>query len=109
MAQYRAGRYAEALKTLVPADRLNAAKLGGGDSVPADLALLARVLHRLGNEDEVGKLMDRLRRRARDGRWNNDEETAVLLREAELSVHGKPPPWPTEKGPQPAPAEPPKR
>jgi eukaryotic-like serine/threonine-protein kinase len=108
MAQYRLGQYQEALKTLARADRLNAQKLGGGDSVPADLALLALVHHRLGHEDEADEFVCRLQERMQNGRWKQDEDAGVLLREAELRIHGTMPPWPAGEGTQPAPAEKPK-
>src|SRR5262249_30887254 len=65
MAQYRQGKYEEALKTLTEADRLNAQRVGIGTngSVPADLALLALVHHRLGHAVEAGKFKSRLDQR----------------------------------------------
>jgi WD40 repeat protein/serine/threonine protein kinase len=107
MAQYRLAQDAEALKTLARADRLNAQKLG--DSVPADLALLALVRHRLGHEDEVVDLECRLYQLMEEGRWKGNEEAAVLHAEVELRLHGPLPPWPAGEGTPPAPAEKPKR
>ncbi len=107
MAQYRLGKYAEALQTLTKADERNARELKG--SAPADLAFLALVHHRLGHENEVCDILVRLHQRMQDGRWKGDEEAGVLLHEAELRINGTMTPWPPVEGAKTAPAEKPKR
>jgi WD40 repeat protein len=81
MAQYRLGRWQEALATAARADRLNAE--GQGGSVPADLAVLALAHLRLGNEEQARAYLARLRQRLGDERWARDEEARDLLREVE--------------------------
>jgi hypothetical protein len=94
MAQYRLGQYGQALQTLTRTDRVNARRIDGSGSgpVPADLALLALVHHRLGHEDEAGKFKSRLDQRMRDvywgGRPEKREEAEVLLREVEQRLRG---------------------
>jgi hypothetical protein len=97
MAQYRLGKYPEALQTLTRPDRLNAQKLGS--SAPVAFALLALVHHRLGHKDEVRELMTRLPPRTPDGRWKGDEEAELLLSEVELQILGTLPAWPAVEAP----------
>jgi hypothetical protein len=80
-AQYRAGLYAEAVRTLVQADGLNASSFGG--SIPADLAFLAMSYHRLGREDQAEGARRRLRTSMKSPRWSRDPEAQALLAEAE--------------------------
>jgi WD40 repeat protein/serine/threonine protein kinase len=89
VAQYRLGKYPEALQTLIRADRINATPAGG--SVPADLALLALTHHQLGNPDAARAHLERLRQgMAKDrGKRPNDEEAGALLAEAEMRIEGK--------------------
>jgi WD40 repeat protein len=84
LAQYRLGRFAEALATL---DR-------PGPSPPdaAALALLALAHHQLGHPEEAAASLARLRDLMKDGRGGQDEEAQALRREAELRVEGKAPP-----------------
>jgi hypothetical protein len=105
MAQYRLGRYADALQTLTRADQQNARRFG--NSTPTDLALLALVQHRLGNEDEVCEFLARLYQRLPGGPGPHGEEVEVLWHEVEVRIHGRPP-WPEGEGTQPVPAEKPK-
>jgi hypothetical protein len=105
MAQYRLGRYVDGLQTLTRADPLNARRIG--NSTPTDLALLALVHHRLGNEDEVCGLLARLYQRLPGGPGQHGEEVEVLWHEVEVRIHGKPP-SPGGEGTQPVPAEKPK-
>jgi tetratricopeptide (TPR) repeat protein len=55
-AQYRAGRYDEAIRRLEEGIRL-----GGGESPPEDWAFLAMAHHRLGHRDDALRWLDRLR------------------------------------------------
>jgi Flp pilus assembly protein TadD len=57
VAQYRAGRYADALATLTKSQKLNATT---GGSIPADLAFLAMAQHHLGKKDEANTALGRL-------------------------------------------------
>ncbi len=83
LAQYRAGRYREALVTLERADRLNNA-VDHGSSVPRDLAFLALARHRLGQAAEAGATLDSLHALIKTTQWSKDEEAQAFLREAEV-------------------------
>jgi WD40 repeat protein len=87
VAQYRTGRYAEALATLMQSERLNATKDG---SAPADLAFLAMAQHQLGKKDEAKATLARLRELMKQQRWANVAEAQGFLREAEELIEGKP-------------------
>ncbi len=76
VAQYRVGLYPEALKTLQKADELN-----GG--IPEDVAFLAMLHHRLGDEAQAKKEMARLRQSLSNSRLRNDPEARAFLKEAE--------------------------
>jgi WD40 repeat protein len=91
-AQYRCGRYPEALDTLLRADKMNLAE--GLRSSPADLAFLAMVRYRLGHKAQALATLARLRDAM--SRWDRlrDEESRALLREAEALIDGKPAPGP---------------
>jgi WD40 repeat protein len=82
VAQYRAGRYQDALATLRRADRLN-------KGIPEDLAFLAMTQHRLGRKEEAQANLARLREVMKDRRRSQDEEAQAFLREAEALVEGK--------------------
>jgi hypothetical protein len=84
VAQYRAERYVDALKTLTESDRLNAAAFKG--SMPGDLAFLAMAHHRLGHGAEARACLDRLREAMKTPRWRTDTEAVGFLREAETLV-----------------------
>ena len=79
MAQYRLGRYEEALKTLERADKLNSA---GTISTPRDLAFRAMTQHRLGRKEEAKKTFERLREVMAKAEWAKNAEAQSLLREA---------------------------
>jgi hypothetical protein len=89
MALYRSARYAEAVDTLIRADRLNAP--GGRGSLAADLAFLAMAQHGMGQTDRARDTLDRLRRSLEQPDRANDEEAKALFREAGLSIRGAPP------------------
>jgi hypothetical protein len=86
VAQYRAGRYADALATLTKSEKLTATKEG---SLPADRAFLAMARHQLGNKDEAKATLGRLRETMKQPRWAQDAEAAGFLREAEELIEGK--------------------
>jgi hypothetical protein len=87
VAQYRMGRYQEALATLTKSWQLNAGKDG---AVPADLAFLAMAQHRLGQKERAQAMLGRLRAAMKQPRWANDAEARGFLREAEAVLQGKP-------------------
>ena len=68
LAQYRAGRYREAVATLEHADELNNAA-HAGSSLPRDLAILALVRHRLGRIDAARETLGRLRGLMKATEW----------------------------------------
>jgi WD40 repeat protein len=83
LAQYRLGRYPEALATLTEAERTNAGN-------PAALAFLALTQHRLGQEVQARATLARLREAMRQPEWTQDEELRAFLGETERLVGGKP-------------------
>jgi hypothetical protein len=85
VAQYRVGRYADALATLTKSEKLNATK---ESSHPSELAFLAMTQHRLGKKDEAKATLGRLREVMKQRRWAQDAEAAGFLREAEGLIEG---------------------
>ncbi|HTU93820.1 MAG TPA: protein kinase [Gemmataceae bacterium] len=86
VAQYRAGRYADALATLTKSAKLNAAK---ANTLPTDLAFLAMAQHKLGKKDEAKTTLDRLRQVMKQPNWEQSGEAVGFLREAEELIEGK--------------------
>jgi WD40 repeat protein len=86
VAQYRAGKYAEALATLSRSEKLRAAKDG---SLPADLAFLAMAQHRLGKKEEARATLGKLRTVMQQGRRSDMAEAQSFLHEAEELIEGK--------------------
>jgi WD40 repeat protein len=88
MAQYRLGRYKEALVSLdralgsVP-DRLGPEPGKGG--VPVALAFLAMTHHRLGNRQQARTYL----RRLREGNWPDLDEVPALQHEASALLEGR--------------------
>jgi WD40 repeat protein len=78
-AQYRAGRFAEAVATLEQAERL-------AELSPADLAFLALAQHRLGEPNRARASLARLRAIVAQPGGPKDPETLALWREAERAV-----------------------
>jgi hypothetical protein len=90
VAQYRLGRYEEALKTLTQSEKLNSL-YRGSTSLPADLAFLAMCHQQLGQRQEARAELERLRRTVgRDVGFREDleKENAEFLREAEALIEG---------------------
>src|SRR5262249_38691537 len=110
MAQYRLGKYREALETLTRAERLNTRRnVSNSGPLPADMALLALVHHRLGNPDEAKKFEGR-RSTSMPPLWRGPEtieEAQVLGQEVTLRLHGSMG-WPAGEPPPPPPGEKPK-
>jgi hypothetical protein len=87
VAQYRTGRHADALATLIRSARLNAMQ---ELSHPTDLAILAMAQHQLGKEDEAKATLDRLRQSLKLPCWAKDPEAQGFMREAEEQIGGEP-------------------
>ncbi len=86
VAQYRLGRYADALATLTRSQKLNTTKEGAH---PDDLAFLAMAQHQLGNQNEARALLGRLRQVIKLPRWAQYPEAASFLQEAEQLIEDK--------------------
>jgi hypothetical protein len=81
VAQYRVGRYGDAVATLTRSDTLN------GGQLPADLAFLAMAQQRLGQSDAARQTLARLRAAMKSPPPNHDaKENAAFLREAEVVI-----------------------
>ena len=85
MAQYRAGRYRQALDTLTRSRTLN------GGRQPADLAFLAMTQQRLGLSEPARHTLAQLRaavasRVSHSARMSSPAEDAAFLREAEVVI-----------------------
>jgi WD40 repeat protein/tRNA A-37 threonylcarbamoyl transferase component Bud32 len=81
VAQYRVGRYSDAVRTLTQSDQLNAPLFRG--SIPADLAFRALARHQLGQEVEAQADLRRLRDILKRPEWAGQEEAESLRDEAE--------------------------
>ncbi len=75
-AQYRAGRYEDAVATLTRSERANKGS-------PADVAFLAMVQQRLKQTAQAQTSLERLRELAQQPRWAKDDETQDCVREVE--------------------------
>jgi hypothetical protein len=109
-AQYRAGRYHEALATLTRAQLLHQAAAADlvaralppphalitvrhaqllGETVAANLAFLAMTQHRLRQKGEAQSTLERLRRVVGSPGWEPGEDARTCWREAEAVVAGE--------------------
>jgi tetratricopeptide (TPR) repeat protein len=88
VAQYRVGRYADALATLTKSEKLNLndARMG---LQPGDLAFLAMAQQQLGKKDEAKATLGRLREVMKQPNRAKDAEAVGFLREAEELIEGK--------------------
>lgn len=86
MAQYRLGKYQEALTTLTHADELNREAEAG--SVPADLAFLAMTRYRIGEKEQARASLAVLRETSQKPSWAGNQEARRLLKEAEALLGG---------------------
>jgi hypothetical protein len=84
VAQYRTGRYADALATLTKSAKVNATKQGPN---PIDLAFLAMAEHQLGKKEEAQVTLGQLREVMKRG---GTAEAQGFLREAEETLKQKP-------------------
>ncbi len=80
VAQYRVGDYAGAIATLQRCDAMKRAETGA--SHPADLAVMAMALHRLGRKDPANAALGSARELLSDGRYQADAESLGLFNEA---------------------------
>jgi WD40 repeat protein/tRNA A-37 threonylcarbamoyl transferase component Bud32 len=81
VAQYRAGDYEEALRTLLRSHKINVVRSPGG--IPADLAFLAMLYHRLPEHKLMAyAMLKRAREAVQKPQWNNPE-SRDFVREAE--------------------------
>ena len=87
MAQYRLGKYQEALTTLTRADELNQSADGG--SVPADLAFLAMTRYQMRERDRAQASLGQLRQTMQKANWARNAEAQGLLKEAEALLAGR--------------------
>jgi WD40 repeat protein/tetratricopeptide (TPR) repeat protein len=86
-AQYRVGKYREALATLTRSEAINSK--GPLGPQPADLAFLTMASYRLGEKDQAQKTLKRLREALKRPPWIHDDEARGFLEEAETLVQGQ--------------------
>jgi WD40 repeat protein/tRNA A-37 threonylcarbamoyl transferase component Bud32 len=84
VAQYRAGRYQDAVATLTRSDQLNSQMFGG--SRPADLAFLAMAYFRLGELEKAQAALGRLTAATKVYALADDPASQGFLHEAEAVV-----------------------
>jgi WD40 repeat protein/tRNA A-37 threonylcarbamoyl transferase component Bud32 len=90
VAQYRAGKYSEAVETLGHADRQAASSRLG--PTPADRAFLAMAQYRLDQRESARATLAGLRDLVKSKGWADDKEAQSYLREAEQLVTDEPGP-----------------
>jgi WD40 repeat protein/tRNA A-37 threonylcarbamoyl transferase component Bud32 len=86
MAQYRLGKYQEALTTLTRAEELN--KVAHRGPVPADLAFLAMNRYQMHESDRAQASLTQLRETLQKPNWARNDEAQWLLKEAEALLAG---------------------
>ncbi len=84
VAQYRNGKYSEALVTLTQSAELNRTAFGG--FLPADIAFLSMTLHHLGRADEATRRLDELRETLANDPWKSQAESQAFLNEANALI-----------------------
>jgi len=84
VAQYRLGRYEEALAILARSDAWYSSQFEGG--VPADIAFIAMTHHQLGHVEEARAAMDRLRAVMQQPDVAELEENQWFFNEAEAMI-----------------------
>jgi WD40 repeat protein len=92
VAQYRAGRYTDALATLTKSEKLYREThwMDGVQGLnPADLTFLAMTRHRLGQGAEAKANLARVQEVLKTVRWGSDPDAAGFLIEAEELIEGK--------------------
>jgi hypothetical protein len=91
VAQYRAGRYADAVDALRRSRTLNSGLTPSALAVPSDTIFLAMALYQLGRADEARAELDRLWPIRGPMKFLTDDETRGFLAEAEALILGTPP------------------
>jgi tetratricopeptide (TPR) repeat protein len=86
-AQYRVGKYREALATLTRSEAIN--NKGPLGPQPSDLAFLAMARYRLGEKEQAQKTLERLRETLKRPQWIHDAEARGFLEEAGALVQGQ--------------------
>jgi tetratricopeptide (TPR) repeat protein len=86
-AQYRVGRYHEAIDHVERSNSLHLERWKRNS--PLTLAFLAMAHHQAGNKDKARDGFARLREKAKNARWASDPQFQDLLREAEDLIEGK--------------------
>jgi Flp pilus assembly protein TadD len=79
VAQYRAGKYKEALTTLKKCD----------NGTPEVLAFLAMAQHRAGQQPDARTTLDQLRQSMKKPAWATNAEAQGFLREAAALIEGQ--------------------
>jgi eukaryotic-like serine/threonine-protein kinase len=87
IAEYRAGKYQQAIATLTRSDKLNSTSKQGRQ--PADVAFLAMAHFKLGGKDKAQSLLAELRQLMKQTQWKDDAEAQRFLREAEALLARK--------------------
>jgi eukaryotic-like serine/threonine-protein kinase len=87
VAQFRSGRYADAVATLLQSDQIN--RKEQGSSIPADIAFLAMAYYRLGQTQEATAYLERLRTLMKDPKRTQNAEDKAFLGEAEALFRKK--------------------
>jgi WD40 repeat protein len=83
VAQYRAGKYQEAIVTLTKSDRLNPTPQA---PYPGDLAFLAMAQHRLGQKAVAVASLNQLRTLMKLPKWAQDRESRSFFSEVEALI-----------------------
>ena len=86
VAQYRSGKYPDAVATLTRSDKINSER----DRQPRDVSFLAMAHYKLGQKDKAQLLLSELRQLMKEPGWSIDAEARGFLREAEDLLAGKP-------------------
>jgi len=93
VAQYRVGKYAEAVETLSRSDEINTKSKG--TSLPGGIAVQAMAHYQLGHVEEARKLLERLPQLMQMGIWRGHSGSQDLVAEARQlirsPVHAEPP------------------
>jgi WD40 repeat protein/serine/threonine protein kinase len=87
VAQYRVGKYQEALGTLKRSDKLNSASRPARQ--PTDVAFLAMAHFKLGQKEKAQALLGELRQLMKQPAGSGNKEAQGFLREAEALIVGK--------------------
>jgi tetratricopeptide (TPR) repeat protein len=86
IAEYRLGRYDEALDTLSRSEQINVRVFSGGH--PADIAFIAMCMHHLGMAEGARNNLIRLQELMKQDPWNRNNECQLFVRDAELLISG---------------------